>query len=190
MQLKTANSALVSIVQNGQDLYYFKIAKENTVDIFNMCSYDIVNKKETVALSQKLNAKFDSNDEEMEAVSLFICKTDDFYCEQQNHDDEIDYLRNSEPYLTMIVYKSSSNQMVLSIRKLMDIQNVELYQIPLDVYGLDWSRKINQPYIITKECINNNNPGFNVKSDLLVISYQDKDEDKMKVLSVNKVYSP
>ena len=29
VQLMNANSSLISIVQNGKDIYYFKIAKEN-----------------------------------------------------------------------------------------------------------------------------------------------------------------
>ena len=94
-------------MQNGQDLYYFKIAKENQHDIFNLCSYDIVTKKETVVISQKLNPKFDSQDEEMDAIAVLICKTDDFYSKISNHDEEIDYLRFQQPYLAMIVYKSS-----------------------------------------------------------------------------------
>jgi len=44
-------------------------------------------------ISQKLNPKFDSQDEEMDAITVMICKTDDFYSKSSNHDEEIDYLR-------------------------------------------------------------------------------------------------
>ena len=51
VQLMNASSSLVSIVQNGKDIYYFKIAKENQYDIFNLCTYDLLTKKEAVVKS-------------------------------------------------------------------------------------------------------------------------------------------
>ena len=94
VQLIKGSSSLISIVQNGKDLYYFKIAKENQYDIFNLCIYDMVTKKESVVKSQKLNPKFDSKDEEeMDAISVLIVQTDDFYSSQQVYDEEIDYVR-------------------------------------------------------------------------------------------------
>jgi len=116
-----ANSSLISIVQNGKDIYYFKIAKENQYDIFNLCTYDFLTMKETVVKSQKLSPKFDSQDEEMDAISVLIVKTDNFYSNRNTYDEDIDYLRFKQPYLAIIIYKSSNNKMVLSMRKLMDI---------------------------------------------------------------------
>ena len=51
VQLMNASSTLISIVQNGKDIYYFKIAKENQYDIFNLCTYDFLTKKEAVVKS-------------------------------------------------------------------------------------------------------------------------------------------
>jgi len=63
----------------------------------------------------------------------------------------------------------------------MDIQQQELYELPL---GIDCSSKIHQPYIITKQCINEQNEHMNVTSDLLVIGFYDK-EQKVKIISIN-----
>lgn len=93
LQLTDANASLISIVQNGKDIYYFKIAKENQYNIFNLCTYDLETMKETVVKSQKLSPKFDAQDEEMDAISVLIVKTDNFYGTENNNDEEMDYLR-------------------------------------------------------------------------------------------------
>ena len=56
-------------------------------------SRHMITKKEMVVTSQKLNPKFDSQDEEMDAITVLICKTNDYYSKIGNHDEEIDYLR-------------------------------------------------------------------------------------------------
>lgn len=117
----------------------------------------------------------------MDAISVMICKTDNFFNNRLIYDEDIDYLRFKQPYIAIIIYKSSNNKMVLSLRKLMDIQQLELFELPLDI---DCSSNLSQPYILTKQNINELNEGIKTDSDLLIIGYYDK-EQKVKVISIS-----
>ena len=101
-----------------------------------------------MAKSTKLPPKVDSQDEEMEAISVMICRTDDFYNDVISCDEEIDYVRFKQPYMAIIIYKSQTlNKIILSVRNLMDIQSRELFELPLDI---DCTSNINTPYILTR----------------------------------------